>query len=217
MTVEIITGSGTWREVQYGDEADIFTIFGDWGYDKKRFTPRRAETAVDTWVKAIEVLPLNRWPIQPLQAYRSAYILHHQNGKPLACLVVLIRGSGHHKNPHRNDSPPQSILVVELFAISPEFRGQGRFMPMIVELLDTGFKRSSNVDLILYDIVDTSSMNAHKNDRTFDTSRTVKGKDGGNRTRISYSKESHVQRLVDRPNEANVTTDITDSNQGGSP
>jgi len=198
--MKIITDSGTWRDIRYGDEADYMTIVETWNHDGKRMNIRRAEQAIHKYANDMAVEPGDHPITADTKVFREAFILH-EGTAPMAFLVYVVRGP---KDP-RAVIAIGSVMHIEGFAIAPAFQGQGRSKKLLMELINSCFT-VMKPDILLYEYVDTPEMNAHKNDRDFTKSEETTGKDGKERTRVQFLKADYDKRMAERVDEAAVRT-----------
>jgi len=198
----ILTGdAGSWRDVRYGDEADVLTIFGGWDADRKRMTARRAVEGVHKWVNDMTVQP-TEVPATPDSHYRAAMIAHEAGtGDPVALVAWVIRGAN---NP-KNWPISATICFVELFSVAPNKRANG-VGSRLMNLLTVSLWRDTQPDLIVYQYLpEVAEMQARREARTWQSVRTVQTLKG-ERVEVVGNKADHDARMLAAPgdNEASV-------------
>lgn len=124
MTIEATTPTETWRAVTMADLDNLVEIFGDWQHDDRQHFRSGIEKQLEKWVNDMIVEP-SSYPIGPDALWREAMICF-DGTDPLCVVVYVVRGGNDPKN-----QVPLSTLTLEVFAIAPQFRDDGRMIGLM--------------------------------------------------------------------------------------
>ncbi len=188
--------SVTFRSVDYDDEAAIFELCKDWDHDGKRFTKRMAEHATQRYANHNNADDRPRPPLAET-CYADTLIAFHSNGDPLVLLRYVVRGSAERRNPLRVNA-----VFTEFIVMNAKYRGQGRLKGIIDTLFRAAFE-NLGVDAIEHELVDTASMQAHKDDRYSEATERDNER-GEKRIKVKFTKADHDARMLAKPNEKSM-------------